>query len=475
MPAQSLATRAAAALALMIGFYALALTISGTLLVVGWYALDDVPRIAIFCAVTALAILWAVLPRPDKFEVPGPRLMPEQQPELFEELRDIADQCGQEMPSEVYLVNDVNAWVSQRGGMMGFFSRRVMGLGLPLLHATTRSQFRAIIAHEFGHYHGGDTKLGPWIYKTRGAIGRTLHALSDSSLHKPFEWYGNFFMRITQSISRAQELAADRLSAQIAGARNAADALVAVHAAATAYDSYFHSEVVPLISNGYRAPLAAGFSRFLAEDGVRSHVSASIDHELREGQADVYDSHPPLRERVAALAELPQDQPPADEPQASSLLRDLPRLEEQLIRGMLVDPSMQLQDIAWEDTAMRVYLPLWRNTAQQYAACLQGISTGDLPSVGKAGHRFWSLLQCDGGSDQRTAMGVSILGCALSARLYDAGWMCDAAPGKAIAFARDGVTIEPFKSVSSLADGTLTEEAWVEQCRTAGIESLVLG
>ena len=29
-----------------------------------------------------------------------------------------------------------------------------------------------MLAHEFGHFYGGDTKLGPWIYKTRAAIGQ---------------------------------------------------------------------------------------------------------------------------------------------------------------------------------------------------------------------------------------------------------------------------------------------------------------
>ena len=121
------------------------------------------------------------------------------------------------MPSEVYLVPDVNAWVSSRGGVMGFGSRRVMGIGLPLLHVTRVAEMEAVLAHEFGHYHGGDTRLGPWIYKTRTAIGRTLEALGDGWLQVPFRAYGNFFLRVTQAISRAQEFTADRLAATLFG------------------------------------------------------------------------------------------------------------------------------------------------------------------------------------------------------------------------------------------------------------------
>ncbi len=36
-----------------------------------------------------------------------------------------------------------------------------------------------MLAHEFGHYSGGDTKLGPWIYRTRETIVRTVAQLSD--------------------------------------------------------------------------------------------------------------------------------------------------------------------------------------------------------------------------------------------------------------------------------------------------------
>lgn len=52
---------------------------------------------------------------------------------------------------------------------MGVGSKRVMGLGLPLLNALTVSELRAVLAHEFGHFVGGDTSLGKWIHKTRSA------------------------------------------------------------------------------------------------------------------------------------------------------------------------------------------------------------------------------------------------------------------------------------------------------------------
>ena len=87
---------------------------------------------------------------------------------------------------------------------MGLGSRRVMGLGLPLLQALTVPELRAVLAHEFGHLDGGDVALGPWIYSTRGALLRTLQDLHQHSqaLTLPFQWFANLFFRVTHAISR---------------------------------------------------------------------------------------------------------------------------------------------------------------------------------------------------------------------------------------------------------------------------------
>jgi Zn-dependent protease with chaperone function len=96
------------------------------------------------------------------------------------------------MPAHVYLVSDVNAFVTQRGGIMGIGSRRVMGIGLPLLRTLQVDELRAVLAHEMGHFYGGDTKLGPWIYKTRGALARTVVNLAKAG-RSTDHWIGYLF------------------------------------------------------------------------------------------------------------------------------------------------------------------------------------------------------------------------------------------------------------------------------------------
>jgi Zn-dependent protease with chaperone function len=131
----------------------------------------------LFGLIVAGGLLWSLVPRTDKFTPPGPQLSRSQQPRLFAELEAIAASLNEPMPKEVYLTGEVNAWVADRGGMLGFGSRRVMGLGIPLMSVLTVSQFRAVLAHEFAHYYGGDTSLGPWVYKTKMAMVRTFQTM----------------------------------------------------------------------------------------------------------------------------------------------------------------------------------------------------------------------------------------------------------------------------------------------------------
>ena len=128
----------------------------------------------LFGIVIAGILLWSVLPRTDKFNPPGLRLPRSSQPHLFAKIDEIALMLDEPLPHEVYLIGEVGARVADRGGFVGFGGRRVMGVGLPLLSILNVSQFRGVTAHEFAHYYAGDTRLGPWIYKTRTAIVRSF-------------------------------------------------------------------------------------------------------------------------------------------------------------------------------------------------------------------------------------------------------------------------------------------------------------
>ncbi len=508
---RSLAGRALIALGLMVGFYALAITILAVLLYIPYaewtYAGRLHLKLTFVCIVGAGIILWSIVPRRDRFDPPGPRLEAAEHPRLFGKLTGIAKTVGQPMPAEVYLVPEVNAWVAQRGGIMGLGSRRVMGLGLPLLPVLTISQLEAVLAHEFGHYHGGDTKLAPWVYKTRVAISRTLQELAKrkSILIYPFLWYGNMFLRVTHAISRAQEYSADELAARTVGAESLIDGLKAIHKAAMAFEPYWTSEVGPVLDAGFRPPLAEGFSRFLASASVQEAVSQGLEQELTNVGPDPYDTHPPLPDRISALKRLAQGKRPVQKLPAISLLENVPELDALLLNAILGDGTKvgALKPTKWEEVGRQVLLPLWEGVVRKHGSALTGMTPGSLPEISGNLVEFATKLGFRAGAapvsveptaedaspdelvlldlQQRSTISseeikqraAGILAIALALTLSKTGWSLHAMPGE-LYFQRGDKSIEPFLVIDQLASGKLKAETWQQQCEEAGISRLDL-
>jgi heat shock protein HtpX len=480
-PAASIAFRALLAVVLMIGFYLLAVAIASGLLYIPYaeavYAHRIHPKLALVCAFGGLAILWSVLPRFDKFEAPGPLLTAGKHPRLFQELDRVATAVKQAMPAEVFLVSDVNAWVAQRGGIMGFGSRRVMGLGLPLMRLLTRSELRAVLCHEFGHYYGGDTRLGPWIYKTRGAIVRTVSALSGgegkgSLLQLPFLWYGKLFLRITLAVSRRQEFVADELAARAMGSRALIGGLRTVHRVAPAFQAYWANECAPVLNAGYRPPLAEGFQQFLGVGRIADIANKSLDEELESGETNPYDSHPPLRERIAAVEKLPAGEVEASDPAAITLLEDVPTLEAELLASLAgPEEAAKLKPVDWSEVGARVYVPLWSSLVKTKADALAGITPESLPALAADKPALDKRFQNDAGE----SIAEAVLGAALAVLLVNRGGKVHADPGESISVTAAGLKIEPFAVVGSLTEGKLPAQDWEQQCAAMGIRGLDLG
>ena len=183
---------------------------------------------------------------------------------------------------------------------------------MPLLSILTISQFRAVLAHEFAHYYGGDTSLGPWIYKTQTAIVRIFQNIGSigqlarvavlgvmylvvSTLMK---WYFKLFLRAINLVSRKKEHRADELACLIAGREPLIDGLRAIHGAALAWPSYWKTELAPMLNDGAVPGIGDGFARFLAVPTISEQIQKNLEKEIREGKTNPYNSHPPLRDRI---------------------------------------------------------------------------------------------------------------------------------------------------------------------------------
>src|SRR5271166_310260 len=389
---RSLAFFASLAILMVVVSYLFILLLAIACVYLPWLVITNVSNfqtLALLVAgiIVAASMLWSLVPRRDKFAPPGLKLEPASHPRLFAELDRIASSLHEPMPREVYLIGAPNAWVADRGGLMGFGSRRVMGLGLPLLGALNISQFRAILAHEFAHYYGGDTKLGPWLHKTQmamirtfqnmGSVGKAMRVALMQVLYMIvfgiLKWYWLLFLRAINFVSRRQEFRADELACIVAGPQPLVSGLRIVHGANLAWPAYWNTEVAPMLNSGFLLSIAGGFAQFLSAPSIAKQVENGIGKEMREGKTEPYDSHPPLRDRVAAAEALPNQSQPEDPLSAWSLLEDGGAAELAFLEALNPEmPKNALKRVSWEEQGPAVLIPSWTSFVGEYAPLLQG-------------------------------------------------------------------------------------------------------
>ncbi len=501
----SLLFRTIIAILLMAVFFSVAIAASGALLFgsyeLGTFTLSHVRgRGIIFMLLLAagmgfsgLVVLWSIIPRIDRFVPPGPELSKGEQPALFKEIHRVAAMTGQRPPAHVYLVADVNAFVTERGGWMGIGSQRVMGLGLGLLNVLNVSELRAVIAHEFGHFHGGDTKLGPWIYKTRAAMVRTVQNLarageasSESELatigfilkvvRKPFEWFALLYLRITHAISRAQEYSADKVAVMTQGAKSQIEALKKTHRGGMAFDLFMRSEVGPLLEHKRQPPLLEGFTRFMAAENIAKGLGEVEQETLQHEKQDPYDTHPPLRERIRHAESLGSNAVSEDVRPAAALLANIPELEAQLFSSWTEGAS--LTPITWEQSA-EMYIPGWRQAQGELTRTLKDATPLSLPiemeSLRALAGRILEEDVSEVPEEDLKRWVMRLYTGALSGLLVDSGFTAHSSPGEAIVLRRGEVVIEPHSLVSRYVGGELDHDGWSESWREAGVADAPVG
>ncbi|WP_394780272.1 M48 family metallopeptidase [Undibacterium sp.] len=305
---RDLARRAVMMLALWLGFWLLALGLVAGLFWIPFaqsHYGDSLEVSGILAGFAGLTLAYALRPRGwfkrEKKELPTWLDRSQAEP-LYALVERIGAKAGFQAHVDIHLMGAASAYISaQRNWRGGIKSLRV-GLGLPLFAWLSEEELSSVIAHEFGHFAGGDLSLGPWVYRTRASIGATIADLDESMffLDALFRLYGHWFLKLSSSVSRAQEFSADALAARYFGADATRSALEKVHLIDPAWSAYLDYELGPAIMRGARVPIFEGFRRFCLPGIKRSLVQSAIEKAERRPTA-IYDTHPSLEERVAAL------------------------------------------------------------------------------------------------------------------------------------------------------------------------------
>ncbi|MEU3978731.1 M48 family metalloprotease [Streptomyces sp. NPDC026672] len=385
--------RALRALVLLCGFYLLSLVLLAVLIGLDvaaftWLHGPVAGKLVIVSVVLAIPVVQGLLMlRTPKGEDPAGILVTEaDEPRLWALVRELAEAAGTRAPGRIVLTGDVNAAVGEEPRLLGLLpGPRRLYLGVPLLTGLSEAQLRAVIAHEYGHFTGGDTRLSALVVRGRVQIGRIVerfHAKADGkraaerarqeeaaakrvakgkkakgvdtsgagvtyrAMAAIYTAYAKVYLRATLATARGQEYAADLTAARIAGRDATASALREIPALDAAHGFYLDSYAalgLPLRLMPPRGEFFGGFGRMLS---ARELELVRLRAELPTEPESPYDSHPPIADRVRRIEELPADGR-ADEGRGAAL-------------DLLTDPSRTLA--ALEDAVLVEDVRAFRRT-----------------------------------------------------------------------------------------------------------------
>ncbi|MCG5212027.1 M48 family metallopeptidase [Streptosporangium sp. KLBMP 9127] len=350
------ALRAVLAFTLLAGFYLLvgvilaAAVFFDVLLFVDFHARGV--QIAVLLTLAAAALvraLWMVSRR-KAGEQPGVAVSREQEPHLWRTIEELAQHVRTAPPDEIRLVAEVNAAVAEDTRFLGLrATRRRMYIGLPLLETLTVDEMRAVLGHELGHYSGAHTRLGAPVYRGRVALIATVRGLGGHPfVQRLFSAYAKLYLRVSQAVSRRQELEADAFAVAIAGRDAMGGALRKIHATALAWDLFTEHYMTMSGTGGNRpAQVLAGFHAMAGDPARRAQLAGAAEQPV---ETSPYDSHPGLHDRLAAIALLPDPGHPPNPRLATAMLVDPAVAAAAVEQTIWTQEALSgLRPVSWED------------------------------------------------------------------------------------------------------------------------------
>lgn len=145
-----------------------------------FYEIDDVNKLTVLAKVGAVAgsVMLFVFSLKFIFKLknykPDNRikLNKNESQELFDFVYQICKETGAPKPKSIYLDPDVNAYVSYTNVWLSliFPTRKELTIGLGLVSTLNLSEFKAVTAHEFGHFAQKSMKIGSYIHSANTII-----------------------------------------------------------------------------------------------------------------------------------------------------------------------------------------------------------------------------------------------------------------------------------------------------------------
>ncbi len=315
------------------------------------------------------------------------------EPQLFEFIRKVANEVGTHFPRKIFLVPDVNASVFYSSSFWSLFipTRKNLNIGLGLVNSLNISEFKAVLAHEFGHFSQKSMRLGSYVYYVNQVIFNMLYqnnswvsaANGIANIHAILSFFVQIAAYIVQgvqwvlrgmygivnrrylSLSRAMEFHADTISASVSGSNNMTQALRQIELGAMTYQQVIHkcnellaSEQAPLncyvgqrveaahFAAVHKLPLHQGLP-FVTRDFMESRQATRINFKNQ------WASHPTREERENNLRAVDLTAP-VQQDSAWSVFQNPLLLQQQLTAFLYRGLNIKLKNIDDESFAKMI-------------------------------------------------------------------------------------------------------------------------
>jgi Zn-dependent protease with chaperone function len=134
-------------------------------------------------------------------------LDPLEEPELFKILYDLCAQCNLKLPANVFLASDTNAYVKFKSNFWSLFFpvKRDLVIGYGLLNSVSTEEFKAILAHELGHFQQKGLHINSYIAYAHKVIYDMVYNSSEFNFFAEMiaetKWIIRFFVAIALLLS----------------------------------------------------------------------------------------------------------------------------------------------------------------------------------------------------------------------------------------------------------------------------------
>lgn len=316
-----------------------------------------------------------------------------EQPALLEFIHAIAKETGTARPKKIFISHDVNASVFYNSSFWSMFLpvKKNLKIGLGLVNAINISEFKAVLAHEFGHFSQRSMKVGSFVYNVNRIIFNLLFKNTGyantlqgfANVHAVFAIFAQITAKIVQAIqwvlrqmyslvnirymglSRQMEFHADLVAASVSGSNNIVSSLKRIELADSCfqatlgmYDKLWkenkragniyedHRTVLGYVAKTQQYELVGGLPVLPQTDSNENRQRVNIK--------DQWASHPSTTEREAYLHKYNLHAGVDDTP-AWSLIQNAAKLKEDITQHIYRDIDAGREKLVVDNAAFSGY------------------------------------------------------------------------------------------------------------------------